>query len=466
MHLTVDTAGVMWTADDCMYGTDTCDDLRKECFDSVHSHPFSGHYGDLRTLKKDQKLFYWPAMAKDLKHWTKACDSCQRIKARKTAPPGKLQPLEIPGRRWESVSMDFVTGLPNTPQGNDSIWVVVDRLTKLIHLEPCKKSITAEETAMLYQKAVFKHHGVPQSIVSDRDVKFVSGFWRSVNKLMATKMKMSTKYHPQTDGQTENANGVMKDTLRHFVGPYQQEWEELLPMVEFAMNNAYNSTIQTTPFMLTYGQDPDDPTVARLRHRNPNVNKFVGKWREQLVRAKYHIEAAQQRQKSSADKKRRDSPDYEPGDEVLLAAKYFRLLDTQTRKLALRWVDPFKILEPMGPYKLAYKLDLPQVVKHMHPVFHVSALRPYLRDGPYQPPPLPEFVDGGLEYVVAYISSTRYEGNRRQYRVHWEGSQDHDTWEPKSNLTNCADAIDDFWKFKGLNNPEAASTWTPWAHPT
>ena len=94
MHLTLDTAGVMWTADNCMYVPDA-DDLHKECFDSVHSHPFSGHYGELRTLKKGQKLFYWPAMAKDLKRWTKACDSCQRIKARKTAPPGKLQPLEI-----------------------------------------------------------------------------------------------------------------------------------------------------------------------------------------------------------------------------------------------------------------------------------------------------------------------------------------------------------------------------------
>ena len=306
----------------CMYVPDA-DDLRKECFDSVHSHPFSGHYSELRTLKKGQKLFYWPAMAKDLKRWSKACDSCQRDKARKIAPPGKLQPLEIPGRCWESVSMYFVTGSPTTPQGNDSIWIVVDRLTKLVHPEPCKKSITAVETAMLYQTAVFKHRGVPQSIVSDRDVKFVSGFWRSVNKFMGTKLKMSTKDHPQTDGQTENANGVMENTLRHFVGPYQQEWEELLPVVEFAMNNAYNSTIQTTPFMLTYDQDFDDPTVARLRHRNPNVNTFVGKWREQLVRAKHHIEAAQQRQKTSANKKRRDSPDYEPGDEVLLAAKYF-----------------------------------------------------------------------------------------------------------------------------------------------
>ena len=195
-------------------------------------------------------------MAKDIKLWIACCDPCQRGKAVRQKPLGLLNPLQVPMRRWESVSMDFVTDLPVTPAGNDSIWVVVDRLSKLVHLEPCKKTISAEGTAKLYERAIFRHRGVPKSIVSDLDVRFVADFWQSISRRFETELFMSTKNHPQSDGQTENANGVMEDTLRHFVGPFQQDWEELLPVVEFPMNNSFNSAIQNTPFMLTYGTIP------------------------------------------------------------------------------------------------------------------------------------------------------------------------------------------------------------------
>ena len=350
--------------------------------------------------------------------------------------------------------MDFVTDLPVTSQGNDSIWVVVDRLSKLTHLEPCKKTITAEGTAKMFERAVFRHHGIPASIVSDRDVRFVPDFWRSINNRFGIKLYMSTRDHPQSDGQIENANQIMEDTLRHFVGPYQTDWEDLLPVVEFAMNNSWNSTIQNTPFMLTYGQHPDDPTTATLRHRNHAVNLFVGKWSEQLARAKRHIAEAQERQKVSADRKRRDAPDFQPDDEVLLNAKFFKLPSTRTRKLSPQWVDPFRVKRTVGSHKLAVELELPPVAKRMHPVFHVSALRPYERSGNYQPPPLPDFVAGEPEWSVAFISDTRYSGSRRQYRVHWEEQQDQDTWEPVRNLTNCAESIAAFWASKNLVNPD------------
>ena len=181
--------------------------------------------------------------------------------------------------------------------------------------------------------------------------------------------------------------------------------------------------------MLNYGQNPDDPTIAHLRQHNPKVNGFVGKWSEQLSKAKHCLAAAQDRQKASADKRRRDAPDFQPGDEVLLSTKFFKLASTTSRKLAPRWVGPFKIVEAGGQHKLAYRLELPSVVQHMHTVFHVSALRPYYRDGPYTPPPLPEYVheDGVPEFQVSHISDTRYSGARRRYRVCWEGQQDHDT---------------------------------------
>jgi hypothetical protein len=183
-------------------------------------------------------------------------------------------------------------------------------------------------------------------------------------------------------GQTERMNGILEDTLRHFVGPFQRDWEERLPVVEFAMNNSWNASIQNTPFMLNYGQNPDDPTIAWLRECNPAVNKFVGRWSEQLVRARELLRAAQDKYKQYADRKRSDPPIYQPGDEVLLKTKYFRLTRGLTAKLAPRWVGPFKVIKAGGSFGLAYKIELPRIVQNMHPTFHVSALRPYKRSGP------------------------------------------------------------------------------------
>ena len=453
-NLVHDEAGLQWTHDGRLYVPDH-ESLRFECYEASHAHPYSGHYGNQRTIVKVQQSFFWPGLAKDVRRWIKSCDSCQRVKALHASPMGKLQPLPIPGRRWSSVSMDFITDLPVTVQGHDAIWVVVDRLSKMVHLVAIKKSITAEQVAKVYEREVIRLHGVPDDIVSDRDVRFMSHFWAALHDAFGTKRNMSTKNHPQTDGQTENANGVLEDTLRHFVGPFQDDWDDKLAVAEFAMNNAWNSSIQNTPFMLNYGQNPDDPTIHFLRQRNKSVNALVGRWSEQLAKAKECLQAAQDRQKAAANKHRRDAPDYQPGDEVLLHTSYFKLAAGKSRKLAPRWVGPFKIVKAVGKAKLAYQIELPDVVRNMHPVFHVSALRPYNRSGSYQPPPLPVFIDGQPEYEVDYISDTRYSGKRRQYRMHWLGMQDKDTWEPVRHLVNCPEKIREFWAFRKESCPHA-----------
>ena len=459
MNLTRDTEGLLWTAQQQLVVPDG-DSLREACIESVHSHPYCGHFGVNRTTQKAKQIYYWPNLPKSVHTYVTACDSCQRVKALRQKPMGKLQQLPIPERRWDDVSMDYIVKLPVTPAGNDSIWVVVDRLTKMVHLQACKETITGEQTALLYEKEIFRLHGIPKSIVSDRDTRFTGSFWKAMNKRFGTRLRMSSKHHPQTDGQTENANGVLEDALRHFVGPYQNDWDTHLPAVEFAMNNAWNESIQNTPFMLNYGQHPNDPTLLEIRERNPAVNRFVGKWSKQLTRAKQCLRAAQDRYKASADKRRREPPDYQPGDEVLLKTSFFKLATGFTPKLAPRWVGPFKVLNAVGPYKLAYKLELPQVIQRTHPVFHVSALRPYLRTGPYQPPPIPEFIDNDLEYEVAYVSDTREWGKykTRQYRVCWEGFPDQDTWEPLSMLTHCTDKIRAYWLNRGTPCPHALPT--------
>jgi Integrase zinc binding domain/Integrase core domain len=306
MNLRRDKHGFLWTADHRLVVPET-DDLHFECFESVHSHPFAGHYGQARTLKKAEQLYYWPNMARNIE-WCSACDSCQRVKAEAKRPAGHLKPLPVPGRRWESVSMDFITDLPMTSKGHDAIWVAVDRLSKMVHIEPIRKSYTAYQVACLYRDRVFRYHSVPSDIVSDRDPRFTSEFWRELMRLLGVRRSLSTAYHPQTDGQTERANAVLEDTLRHYVSPYQTDWDEHLAMAEFAMNAAYNHSVRNTPFMLNYGQHPMDTASRPVHSVNPSVNRFVGDWQGLVREAKRHLAAAQDGMKAVADKRMRPVP--------------------------------------------------------------------------------------------------------------------------------------------------------------
>jgi hypothetical protein len=235
----------------------------------------------------------------------------------------------------------------------------------MVHASACTNSVTAERLEEVFEQEMFKHHGLPSDIVSGRDVRFQSEFWKTVHDRLDIKLSgsMSTANykHPQndphSDGQTEGAHGILKDTLRHFVGAYQTDWDDYLAVAEFPMNNARNQSIQDAPLMLNFGQHPDTPEVVALRGRNPAVNKFIGKWSDQLARAKQCLEAAQQRQKQQADKRRSPAPEFSPGDEVLVHAKHFKLHEGLEPKLAPRSLGPFKILENVGPANLAYRLQ-------------------------------------------------------------------------------------------------------------
>ena len=202
--------------------------------------------------------------------WCQKCDYCQRFKAERRKPKGALNPLDIPDRKWESASTDLIADLPVTNKGHESIFVVVDRLSKMIHLEAITTTISAKGLAAVYADRVFRYHSVPQSTVSDRDSRFTSLFWKELARL-GTQLRMATAYHRQTDGQTERVNGVLEDTVRHFVGPFQQGWDDLLAPVEFVLNNPEHHSIRNTPFMLKYGPDPHDPVVSNLPSLNVNI---------------------------------------------------------------------------------------------------------------------------------------------------------------------------------------------------
>lgn len=403
-------------------------------------------------------------MAADVAHYVKHCKSCQRNKARQQLPAGLLQPLPVPGEPWQSVSMDFVVDLPKTPAGHDSITVIVDRLTKMVILNPGKKSDSATDVAKLFLKEVLARHGLPKTIITDRDPKFTGHFFRELVKLWGASQGMSSAFHPQTDGNTERVNRVMEDMLRHFVKPDQTNWDDLLPLVEFAINNSYHESIKSTPFLLNHGRAPNTPLKAVLKgalkeSRVPLAAEFVQQMRDAHKQAANCLRDAQQRQKAYADQKRRDV-EYKVGQKVWLSTKHITLKMVGTPKFLPKYIGPFKVIETVN--RVAYKLELPPCIK-IHNVFHVSLLAEYFDDGRPHPAPLPIITDHGLEYEVEAIIDHRYKkygghwnnqktkkiGQKQvtEYLIHWAGYGEEDrTWEPDSNCRNCPDKVQEYWQ--------------------
>jgi len=196
-----------------------------------------GHLGVDKTLAALQQLFYWPKMVDDVRLYVKTCGSCQRNKPSNQKKGGLLKSLDIPSYPFESVSMDFITQLPETARGNDALLVVVDRLSKLTILIPTNTTVSAAEAATLFYDNVFKNHGMPLSIVSDRDPRFTAKFWQEFYKCMGTTLKMSSGYHPETDGLTERANRTVEQILRNYVNDLQNDWDEYLASVQLAINS-------------------------------------------------------------------------------------------------------------------------------------------------------------------------------------------------------------------------------------
>jgi transposase InsO family protein len=259
---------------------------RLKILHSCHDAAPAGHFGITKTKDLITRHYWWPRLRHVVTEYIKSCDTCARAKTPRHRPHGLLHPLPVPSRPWQSISMDFVTDLPLSKKDHRSstmnaILVVVDRLTKMAHFLPCQKTINAEETATLLLHEVFKLHGLPEDITSDRGPQFASKFWARLFELLGAKINLSSAYHPQTDGQSERVNQVLEQYLRCFIDHQQSNWSELLPLAELAYNNSRHASTRQTPFFANYGyhprfeiQSPTTPMVPSAESRVAQIQKI------------------------------------------------------------------------------------------------------------------------------------------------------------------------------------------------
>jgi len=230
------------------------DEMKRMILEESHRSNLSIHPGATKMYHDLKRLFWWSGLKRDVAQFVYSCLICQKSKVEHQKPAGLLTPLDVPEWKWDSISMDFVTSLPNTPRGHDAIWVIVDRLTKSAHFIPINISFPVSQLAEIYIRKIVKLHGVLSSIVSDRDPRFTSRFWKSFQEALGSKLRLSSAYHPQTNGQSERTIQWLEDLLRVCVLEQGGTWDSHLPLMEFTYNNSYHSSIGMAPFEALHGR--------------------------------------------------------------------------------------------------------------------------------------------------------------------------------------------------------------------
>ncbi|KAK5785276.1 hypothetical protein PVK06_039843 [Gossypium arboreum] len=371
--------------DDCLrYRNRLCvprnSELISMILNEAHCSRMSIHPGSTKMYHDLRRQFWWHGMKRDISDFVSKCLICQQVKAEHQVPTGLLQPIMIPEWKWDRVTMDFVSGLPVSASKKDAIWVVVDRLTKSAHFIPVRTDFSMDKLAELYVSQIVRLHGVPIFIVSDRDSRFTSRFWKKLQEALGTKLHFSTTFHPQTDGQSERIIQILEDMLRCCILEFSGSWERYLPLIEFAYNNSFQSSIKMAPYEALYGQKCCTPLFWTELGESKIFGVDLIKDAERKVKViRESLKAATDRQKSYADLKRKDI-EYQMGDKVFLKVSPWKKILRFGRKgkLSPRFIGPYEISERVGP--VAYRLILPPELEKIHDVFHVSMLRRYRSD--------------------------------------------------------------------------------------
>jgi hypothetical protein len=421
---------------------------RLQVLQYCHDSPMAGHFGIHKTLELVSREYWWPQLRQFVEDYVRSCDVCCRSKIPRHRPYGLLQPLPIPSGPWKSISLDFITDLPLS-KNFDAILTVVDRFTKMAHFIPCTKAINSEETAHIVMKEVFRHHGLPNDIISDRGPQFIAKFWQHLLQMLEISCKLSSSHHPQTDGQTERTHQTLEQYLRCFINYQQDNWVDLLHFAEFAYNNSVHSSTGYTPFFANTGCHPrwkmiEYPEISK----SPSIEDRLRQLQEVHAALSHHLQNAQAKQKQAADRHRLNSSPEEPkfqiGDRVWLLRRNVKTT-RPCDKLDYQRLGPFVISGQIND--VAFRLDLPSHMR-LHPVFHVSLLEPYICSSIpnriVSPPPPVQLVDGP-EFEVKAILDSKIVRNKLYYLVDWLGYTPNDrTWEPAENLDNASELVAEF----------------------
>ncbi|KAI3819010.1 hypothetical protein L1987_12832 [Smallanthus sonchifolius] len=416
-------------------------DLRMFLMNESHKTRYSVHPGDDKMYMGLRQQYWWPGMKKDIALFVAKCLTCSKVKAEHQKPSGLLEQPEIPVWKWENLAMDFITKLPRTSSGHDSIWVIIDRLTKSAHFLPIREDYRVEKLARIYIDEIVGRHGIPLNIISDRDSRFTSRFWQSLQSALGTRLELSTAYHPQTDGQTERTIQTLEDMLRACVIDFGGNWNSHLPLIEFSYNNSYHTSINMAPFEALYGRKCRSPIcwneIGEAQITGPEL---IQETTDKIFLIRDNIRVARSRQKSYADKRRKPL-EFQVGDMVLLKVSPWKgvVRFGKKGKLAPRYVGPFKILERVG--KVAYKLDLPSELINVHPTFHVSNLKKCLPDENLHIPLDEVRIDERMHFVEKPVEIMDREVKKLKrsriliVKVRWESKRGPDfTWEREDQM--------------------------------
>lgn len=410
--------------------------LRDMVLKTRHDSVIAGHPGRTRTINFVEKDYSWPGLRRFVRRYIQECNTCQKIKDARHKPYGLLQPIEIPDRPWKSISMDFIVKLPQS-HGYDSIWVVCDRLTRAAHFVPTLESITSSDLARMFLDRIFRYHGLPDSIISDRGSVFVSKFWKELLRLLDVKVKTSTAYHPQTDGLTERTNQSLETYLRAYCSYQQDDWVDYLALAEFSFNNHINVSTKMTPFFANLGFDPTFEPRITERSTVPAASDLATRlqWIREELQAE--LREAFDTQAMYYNRRATSAPVYQPGSFVWLLRRNIKTT-RPSDKLDYRKIGPFEVLQRYG--NAAYRLKLPRSLSRLHPVFNVSLLEPYLGSVENIKTTPVELAENTNFPEISTFLDCRKVGRRYEYLVSWKNQPDtENSWIPLSDLPRTYD---------------------------
>ncbi|GJV94523.1 putative reverse transcriptase domain-containing protein [Tanacetum coccineum] len=374
-------------------------DLRALIMHESHKSKYFIHPRSDKMYQDLRRLYWWPNMKAEIATYVSKCLTCAKVKIEYQKPSGLLVQPEILQWKWENITMDFVTKLPKTATGQDTIWVIVDRLTKSAHFLHMREDDTLEKLTRQYIKEVVSNHGVPFFIIADRDGKFTSHFWKSLNKALGTRLDMSTAYHPETDGQNERTIQTLEDMLRACVLDFGKGWDRHLPLVKFSYNNSYHTSIKAAPFEALYRRKCRSPIPwAEVGDSQLTGPEIIHETTKKIVQIKSRIQDALDRQKSYANVRRKPL-EFQVGDKVMLKVSPWKgvIRFGKRGKLNPRYIGPFKIIAKVGT--VAYRLELLEKLSRVHSTFHVSKIKKCLVDEPLAIPLDEIQVDDKLNFI-------------------------------------------------------------------